>query len=47
VTYGFYAVPIHAPSAGKSVEIAKMSDAYWAKRFNDARRIGETPAQER
>jgi cell wall-associated NlpC family hydrolase len=38
---------IHAPSAGKSVEIVKMSDAYWAKRFSGARRIGEAAKQER
>lgn len=30
---------IHAPSKGKSVEIADMNDAYWSKRFQGARRV--------
>ena len=30
---------VHAPSRGKSVEIASMSDTYWKKRFNGARRL--------
>lgn len=30
---------VHAPSRGKSVEIADMSDNYWKKRFNGARRL--------
>jgi len=30
---------VHAPSSGKSVEIVDMADAYWAKRFNGARRV--------
>ena len=30
---------IHAPRFGKSVEIDNMTDAYWKKRFNGARRI--------
>ncbi|MGH8158335.1 MAG: C40 family peptidase [Rhodanobacter sp.] len=29
---------IHSPSAGKSVEISSLSDAYWAKRFAGAKR---------
>jgi cell wall-associated NlpC family hydrolase len=29
---------IHAPSAGKTVEIVEMSDRYWQTRFNGARR---------
>ena len=32
---------VHAPSRGKSVEIASMSDTYWRKRFNGARRLVE------
>ena len=32
---------VHAPSRGKRVEIVDMSDAYWAKRFNGARRLVE------
>lgn len=30
---------VHAPSRGKKVQIEDMSLAYWAKRFNGARRI--------
>jgi cell wall-associated NlpC family hydrolase len=30
---------IHAPSAGKSVDISDMRSAYWQKRFNGARRV--------
>ncbi|WP_179212111.1 C40 family peptidase [Methylobacillus rhizosphaerae] len=30
---------IHAPSSGGSVQIVDMSDTYWAKRFNGARRM--------
>jgi cell wall-associated NlpC family hydrolase len=30
---------IHAPSAGKSVEIVDMEDRYWKSRFNGARRF--------
>ena len=30
---------VHAPSRGKTVEIVEMSDAYWRKRFNGARRV--------
>lgn len=33
---------IHAPSKGKSVETVDMTDSYWVKRFNGARRIVET-----
>jgi cell wall-associated NlpC family hydrolase len=29
---------IHSPSAGKSVEVSSLEDAYWAKRFAGARR---------
>ncbi|RCS31116.1 peptidoglycan endopeptidase [Rhodanobacter denitrificans] len=29
---------IHSPSAGKSVEISSLSEAYWAKRFAGAKR---------
>ncbi|MEI7037285.1 C40 family peptidase [Fulvimonas yonginensis] len=29
---------IHSPSAGKSVEVSSLDDAYWAKRFAGARR---------
>jgi cell wall-associated NlpC family hydrolase len=32
---------IHAPSKGKHVEMASMSDAYWRKRFAGAGRIEE------
>jgi cell wall-associated NlpC family hydrolase len=30
---------LHAPSAGKTVNIVDMTEAYWAKRYNGARRI--------
>jgi len=30
---------IHAPSHGKSVEVDKLSDSYWTRHFNGARRI--------
>ncbi len=30
---------VHAPSKGKQVEIVDMSDSYWKKRFNGARRL--------
>ena len=30
---------VHSPSRGKSVEIVDMSDNYWKKRFNGARRL--------
>ncbi|MCC7080806.1 MAG: C40 family peptidase [Burkholderiales bacterium] len=30
---------VHAPSRGKSVNVVDMTDAYWAKRYNGARRI--------
>jgi cell wall-associated NlpC family hydrolase len=39
---------IHAPSAGGSINVVNMDDAYWAKRFNGARRldIGATSSAE-
>lgn len=30
---------VHAPSKGKDVELASMSDAYWSKRFAGAGRV--------
>lgn len=30
---------IHAPSRGSEVEIARLSDGYWRKHFNGARRL--------
>lgn len=30
---------IHAPSAGKTVQIVDMTDSYWATRYNGARRF--------
>lgn len=30
---------VHAPSRGKHVEIVDMSDSYWKRRFNGARRL--------
>jgi cell wall-associated NlpC family hydrolase len=35
---------IHAPRTGKSVEISDMNDAYWAKRFQGARRVADLAA---
>lgn len=37
---------IHAPSSGGGIHVVNMDDAYWAKRFNGARRIeaGDTLA---
>lgn len=31
---------VHAPRAGDKVRVADMSDSYWAKRYNGARRVG-------
>ena len=36
---------IHAPSAGGSVSIVSMNDAYWIKRFNGARRLDQPSAK--
>lgn len=30
---------VHAPSSGGGVEVVDMQEAYWAKRFNGARRV--------
>jgi cell wall-associated NlpC family hydrolase len=40
---------IHAPSAGGNINVVNMNDAYWAKRFNGARRleISKTPSTEK
>jgi cell wall-associated NlpC family hydrolase len=35
---------IHAPSAGGSINVVNMDDAYWAKRFNGARRLNISTA---
>ena len=36
---------VHAPSRGSEVEIAQLSDVYWQKHFNGARRlVGVLPA---
>jgi len=37
---------IHAPSSGGGVDIVNMNDAYWSKRFNGARRLDKTAAQQ-
>jgi cell wall-associated NlpC family hydrolase len=35
---------IHAPTTGAEVEIARLSESYWQKHFNGARRlVGELP----
>lgn len=36
---------IHAPSSGGGVHIVNMNEAYWAKRFNGARRLDQPVAQ--
>ena len=38
---------IHAPSSGGGIHVVNMNDAYWAKRFNGARRIEGTVAPDR
>ncbi len=36
---------IHAPSSGGGIHVVSMNDAYWAKRYNGARRLDTaTPA---
>ena len=38
---------IHAPSSGGGIHVVNMTDAYWSKRFNGARRIvGENPTKD-
>jgi cell wall-associated NlpC family hydrolase len=40
---------IHAPRAGKAVNVEDMRSAYWQKRFNGARRVpvnGDNPRNE-
>jgi cell wall-associated NlpC family hydrolase len=37
---------IHAPSSGGGVHIVSMDDAYWAKRFNGARRLDQPTLQQ-
>ncbi|MBU0750816.1 MAG: C40 family peptidase [Gammaproteobacteria bacterium] len=32
---------VHAPRSGGKVRVEDMSDRYWAKRYNGARRVGE------
>lgn len=39
---------IHAPSSGGGIHVVSMNDAYWAKRYNGARRLdaaAQNPAQ--
>lgn len=36
---------IHAPSSGGGVHVVNMNDAYWAKRFNGARRLDQPALQ--
>lgn len=36
---------IHAPSSGGGIHVVNMSDEYWSKRFNGARRIDGTDPQ--
>lgn len=36
---------IHAPSSGGGIHVVNMSDEYWSKRFNGARRIDSTDPQ--
>jgi len=36
---------IHAPRVGGQIRIEDMREAYWAKRYNGARRVAEDSAQ--
>ena len=38
---------IHSPRPGKQVRVENMSDSYWAKRFNGARRVHSDSADPR
>lgn len=38
---------IHSPSKGSKVQIVRLSDAYWAKRYNGARRVTHESVAER
>ncbi|GAB3266484.1 C40 family peptidase [Chitinimonas naiadis] len=38
---------IHSPSKGSKVQVVRLSDAYWAKRFNGARRVTNESVAER
>lgn len=38
---------IHSPSKGSKVQVVRLSDAYWAKRFNGARRVTNESFAER
>lgn len=35
---------IHAPSSGGAINVVNMNDAYWAKRYNGARRLETSKA---
>jgi len=37
---------IHAPSSGGGVHVVDMNSAYWAKRFNGARRLDQPTVQQ-
>ncbi|QDQ25111.1 NlpC/P60 family protein [Chitinimonas arctica] len=38
---------IHSPSKGSKVQVVRLSDAYWAKRFTGARRVTQESVAER
>jgi cell wall-associated NlpC family hydrolase len=38
---------VHAPSSGGKIQIVRMTDAYWAKRYNGARRVTHDSVAER
>ncbi|MFK7967283.1 MAG: C40 family peptidase [Burkholderiaceae bacterium] len=33
---------VHAPSKGKNIRLARLTNPYWSKRYNGARRPGQT-----
>ncbi|MBL8508257.1 C40 family peptidase [Chitinimonas sp. JJ19] len=38
---------IHSPSSGSKVQVVRLTDAYWAKRYNGARRVTQESVAER
>nr|WP_307835890.1 C40 family peptidase [Chromobacterium sp. ASV5] len=37
---------IHAPRTGKNIEVANLSQSYWTARYNGARRVNRSTAQQ-
>ncbi|MDK2125156.1 C40 family peptidase [Parachitinimonas caeni] len=38
---------IHSPSSGGKIQVVRMTDSYWHKRFNGARRVSQETVSER